>query len=291
MATWGLKLRFIFLPFLIIGLSFISFYSLINWLLFIKFDLFSIREVIRNIGLPLLLSIIPLWMWLKPGINLLAFKDEKQERPLIYLILAAAAIALPTIIAQEYLTTATGKLTELEGINSITTLDKTKYYTVKNYYVSKKKIGAHVTSEVTGSKDENLRVTLYIALPVYESLRETRKKNPSAWLGIKYTEKIKNDLSDVEWERKFDAFLDKSENDLESKDIQKFVYLDRIGNSDDLEGYKNALNDSPKFKGNNDIVLVPIQTPFEARNGHKFAMDIPFLCPWLLYLASDDFLS
>lgn len=290
MRTWILKLRLIILPFLIIGVSFISLYTLMNWLLFIQFDLFSVREVIRNFGLPLLLPIIPVLKWLKPRINLLAFKnDEKNNRPFIYLILAAAAIAFPTIIAQEYIKTATGKLTELEGINSINTLGKTKYYTVKKYYASKKNFGAYVTSEVTGRKDEDLRLLLFIVLPVYESIAEAKKKNPPAWLGLKYKEDIKNNLSYPEKERKFDAFLDRSQQDFESKDVRSFVYLDRIGSSDDLNGYQKALEKSSKFHADNDIVLVPVHTSFEARNGNKF--EWIFLsyaigsCIWLLMVS------
>lgn len=268
MQTWILKFRLIFLPFLIIGVSFISLYTLMNWLLFIQLDLFSVREVIRSFGLPLLFLIIPVLKWLKPRINLLAF--ENKDRPFIYLILAVAAIIAPTIIVQEYIKTATGKLTELEGINSISTLRKTKYYTVKNYYASKKNIGWYVTSEVTGSRDENLRLSLYIVLPVYESIAEAKKENPPAWLGMTYTDNIKNALSYPEKERRFDDFLDRSQNDFDSKDVQGFVYLDRIGSSDNLNGYKKALEKSAKFNADNDIVLVPVHTPFEARNGNKF---------------------
>ena len=48
------KLRLIYIPFLIIGMSFIGIYTLLNWLLFIKLELFSLREVIKNFGLPIL---------------------------------------------------------------------------------------------------------------------------------------------------------------------------------------------------------------------------------------------
>lgn len=271
MRTWILKLRLIFLPFLMIGVSSICLYTLMNWLIFIKFELFSVREVFRNFGLPLFLPMIPLLIGLHPRIKLLAFKNEKKDRPFIYLVFAALAIALPTIIAQEYLTKATGKLTELEGINSINTLPKTKYYSVENFHVSKKDVGVHVTSEVTGSKNDSLRLSLYLALPIYESLAEVKKLNPPAWLGFKYTDRMKIDLSPEEKERKFEAFLDRSQKDFDSKDVQYFLYLDRIGSSDDLNGFQMALKESSKTSLGNPLVLVPVLTPFNARTGDDFA--------------------
>lgn len=266
MAAWVLKLRLIFLPFLIMGIVFIGLYTLMNWLLFIKFELLPIKEIIRNIGLPGLLLVIPLFVWLKPRFHLLASKNENSGRPFYYLMVAFVAIVLPTIIAQEYLTTSTGKLTELSGMNSISDHAKTKYYTVEKYHVSKRDFGAHVTSEVTGRRHDKLWISLYIALPVYESTAEAISKYPHAWLGIKYTDVINNHLSDVEKERKFDAFMERSQKDFDAKNVQEFVYLDRLGSSDDLDGYQKALEESSKFSGGNEVVLLPIHTPFEYRN-------------------------
>lgn len=133
------KLRLIYIPFLIIGMSFIGIYTLLNWLLFIKLELFSLREVIKNFGLPILLPWIPILIWLRPRIKLLKFKRENKD--FHYQLIAVGVIALSTFFAQEYLTTATGKLTQHAGINSIDKQEKTKFYTVKDYFVSKRDQG------------------------------------------------------------------------------------------------------------------------------------------------------
>jgi membrane associated rhomboid family serine protease len=255
------KLKLIFLPFLLIEVSFIGVYTFFNWFLFIHLDLFPVRETIRNFGLPLLLPWIPLLLWLKPKLNLLEFK--RNNRTFFYLIAAGLLIACPAIITQEYLKTATGKLTELASINDIGNHKKTKYYTVKNYFVFKKDAKLHATAEVMGRRNEHLKWNIYIAFPIYES-RQQKTKSPAAWLGIKYTQRIDNKLSDEEKTKKFDDFLEKSEADVNAKDLQKFVYLDRIASSDDLDGYLAAMKDT-----DNTIVLVPVHAPFAARNGHK----------------------
>ncbi len=262
------KLRFIYLPFLTIGICFIGFYTLLNWLLFIKFDLFSVRDIIKHFGLPLLLLLMPILFWLRPRINLLKFKRESSG--FYYQAVAFGAIALSTFFAQEYLTTATGKLTQLTTINSIDKQEKTKFYTVKDYFVSKRYFGAHTSAEVTGRYNQNLHLRLFITLPLYESIVDAAHQVCPAWIGIKYSKTISNKLSEEEKQRKFADFLDKSQKDFDSSEVQHFVYLDRIGSSDNLDGYQEALKKSPKFNSSNNIILVPVNKPFAERNGNTF---------------------
>jgi rhomboid protease GluP len=296
MSSFKYKFKYIFLPFLLIGIGFIGLYTFLNWFLFIKLDLFPIKEGIRNFGIPLILSLVFVHIWLKPRIRLLKVKDnDHYDNHLHYEMIAAALIFLPAFIAQEYITTASGKLTQLESINSISQTEKTKFYTIKNYYASKRHIGSHVETEVTGSHDDNLRVSLFITLPIYESKAASKQKKSPAWLGIKYSERIDNHLSDEEKMEKYDAFLDEVSKDLASKNVQEFVYLDRLGHSDDLNGYKEALKESSRFHTSNDIILIPIHEPFEARNGNKlqwiflsFFLDALLWLTLLLFLKFDE---
>lgn len=279
------KLKLLFVPFLLIGVSFISLYTFFNWFLFIKLELFPLSESIRNFGLPMILLWIPILKWLKPRINLL--DSKKQNRRLTYDIVAWILIACPAIIAQEYMSTATGKLTELSSINEISHHKKSKFYTVKNYFVFKKGAELHPSAEVTGRYNQHLRWSLHVAFPIYES-RILAIKYPAAWLGIKYTEEIDNRLSDEEKVRKFEDFLKKSEEDVNQKDLHEFLYLDRISSSDRLDGYLEAVKNSPKLTSDNSIVLIPVNEPFALRNGSKpFWLCVSFFLGafiWLLML-------
>ena len=176
------KLRLIYLPFLIIGISFIGFYALLNWLLFIKLDLFSVRDIIKHWSLPLSLLWMPILFWLRPRINLLKFKRENSG--FYYQAVAFGAFGLSTFLAQEYLSTATGKLTQLASINSIDKQQKTKFYTVKDYFVSKRDFGAHTSAEVTGRRNQNLHLRLFITLPLYESSADAAHQVCPAWIEL-----------------------------------------------------------------------------------------------------------
>lgn len=282
------KLKLIFLPFLLIDVSFICLYTFFNWFLFIKWDLFSINESIRNFGLPMFLLWISILIWLKPRINLFEHQESKRSNlKSTYVIVAWLLMACPAIIAQEYMTTATGKLTDLTSINDIRNQEKTKFYTVKDYFVFKKGAKFHPTTKVTGRYNEHLRWNLYIVFPIYETRRQ-RINPPPAWLGIKYTKEINNRLSNEKKEKKLKEFLESSEKDFFANDVQKFIYLNRLDSSDHLNGYLEAIKGISEFNIESAIVLVPVNESYSKRNGSKpFWLCVSFFIGtfvWLLML-------
>jgi hypothetical protein len=87
----------------------------------------------------------------------------------LYCFVAAAAITLPTIIAQKYLSVATGKLTALTSIDSINQKPATKYYTLKNAYVAKQNLKTHFRFETTGKNNETFEFYIDVVCPIFSS--------------------------------------------------------------------------------------------------------------------------
>ncbi len=169
------KLRLVFLPFLIIAISIIGGYTLLNWLIIIKFQLFQVKDIIINFIIPFILPWIPILIWLRPRINFLNIKTKNGGNlPFIYQLIAAIAIVAPTIIAQEYLETATGKLTELTDISQIDKHEATKFYTLKDYYIDKDHISVSKTVEVSGKHNEDLNLRIYVVCPILKSENEKK---------------------------------------------------------------------------------------------------------------------
>lgn len=165
------KLRLIFLPFLIIAISIMGGYTLLNWLIIIKFQLFQVKDIIINFIIPFILPWIPILIWLRPRINFLNLKTKNGGNlPFLYQLIAAFAIVAPTIIAQEYLETATGKLTELTDISQIDKHEATKFYTLKDYYIDKDHISIIKTVEVSGKHNEDLNLRIYVVCPILKSV-------------------------------------------------------------------------------------------------------------------------
>lgn len=266
------KLRLIYLPFLVMTISFIVLYTLLNWLLFIKTNMFSIKEDIVNFWLPFGLSWIPVLLWLRPRIKLLKLRGGNGNLPFLYLFIAALAMAIPTIVAQGYIEKASGTLTTLETINEIDKGEQTKYYTVKKFYIDKANIGVHSSFDVSGKHNENFNMHLYVVLPIFGSEADTTNSSCLAWLGVKYSEQISNRLEDNEKGEKYQAFANESQKDFDNKDVNKFVYLDRVGNTDDGDGFKEAVKNSPKYNSNNTSVFLAVNEPFESKHPLNYTL-------------------
>ena len=265
------KLRLIYIPFLIIALSIIIGYSFLNWLLIIKLQLFSFNEIITNIGIPFALPWIPILIWLRPRIKLLNLKTKRdRDLPGLYIMIAGFAIIAPTIIAQQYLLTSTGKLTRLENISQVgNNHEFTKYYTLKDFYLDRSHSVEYVSVEVGGKHSEDLNFHLYIAIPILATATDTTKEECLAWYGIKFDDRVSNRDNEAEKNAEYERFIKQSMYEFENKNLSQFVYFDRIGNSDTRDGYVAALKNNYKYKTNSKFILAPVNEPFEDRNGQK----------------------
>lgn len=211
------KLRLIYKPFVLIAIGFILTYTFLHWVLFIKAGI-PLKEDIVKFWLPFGLPWIPILIWLRPRIKLLHFKNDNGS--FFFQFMASLAIAIPTIIAQEYLVTATGKLTQLDNIAQISQHDKTKYYSLKNYYIDKQHIAIQNTASVTGKHNENFNMLIYVTMPILESENDTLKSDNKFWLGKKYNERISNRLSDQEKDNKYKVFAEQSQKNLKKQTLK-----------------------------------------------------------------------
>ena len=260
------KIKLIFKPFLIIAFCFIATYTFLHWALFIKVGI-PLKVDIVKLWLPFALPFIPILIWLRPRIKLLHFKNDNGSFG--YQFLACLAIALPTIIAQEYLITATGKLTAVQNVLQIEKTEKTKYYSLKNYYIDKQRVAVRSTATVTGKHNNDFNMLIYVALPIFENISDTTQTECKYWLGKKYSERISNRLSDQEKDDKYKIFLEQKQKEFEETDFEIFKYLEVIGNTEDHDEFNKAIAKSEVVKGNQQIVFEAKNEAFENRNGKK----------------------
>jgi len=281
------KIRIIFIPTLLTLLALIIIYTFLHWILFIKLELFGLKEIITNFGIPITLTGLAAWILLRPKFKILDLETAKGNWRDFYCFILWVILTIPLIIAQEYIVTASGQLTELNSIEEIGTTEPTKFYTLKNYYISKNAIGVHPAFDVTGKHNESFNMHIYVVLPILVNNADTTKSKCSAWLGIEYKETINNRLEQTEKEKRYQEFASRSQKAFTHKDVSKFIYLDRIGNSDKKEGLIEAIKKNTRVRGS-QIILVPVNEPFEARNGSKlswiFGSSLIGLSVWLLML-------
>jgi len=264
------KLRLIYKPIVLITIGFILTYTFLHWALFIKAGISTLKEGIVNYWLPLGLSWIPILIWLRPRIKLLNYNDGNNI--LKYQFLINIAIVLPTAFAQQYLITATSKLTQLDNITQISQHDKTKYYSLKNCYIDKLHIAVQNTFFVSGKFNDEYNMYIYIAMPILENDTDTVKADNKYWLGKIYHEQISNMRSDEEKNDEFKVFAAKTEKEFDETDFSKFTYLEVVGDTEDHDEFNNALKNFGQSSTGDNIVFEAKTTPFEARNGNKLLL-------------------
>ncbi len=271
------KLKFAFLPALWLYVGLMGGYTFFHWLLVIQLDWLPLKEVVLHFWAPIGLTGLMVLLMIRPRLKILNLKANKGNLRMLYCFVLWILLAVPLVIAQEYLVVATGKLTAIHSIEQIDSLPPTKYYTLEEYFIDKRNAGFHAAFDVSGRYNDNFNMHIYAVAPILKHKRDTLGGKASSWLGIAYHKTIRNNLSAEEKEARYRGFAHKSRMDFNEENIHRFVYLNRVGNSGKRDGYLEAMKDSPGYEQDGSV-LEGINEPFHARYGKKLE--------WILALSA-----
>jgi rhomboid protease GluP len=265
------KCKLIYLPFLVTAIGLVISYTFLHWVLILKFELFHIDEMFIDFWIPFCLPWIPILLYLRKRIKLLKFKKKVRDPHFFYIFVAAIAIAVPTIIAQSYIRTASGQLSKLGNIVEIDNSHLTKYYQFDKIYLDKRFTGIYWFVNISGKHNETMNFHGFFTLPIMSIDSDTSKKYFKAWYGIEFTDNISNRLDQSEKEIEYQKFQKRIISEYNSTNLYRFVYFDRIGLNDQHKGLIEAVKVANNYDHSIEpIILKPIDEPFENRNGNKF---------------------
>jgi rhomboid protease GluP len=264
------KLQLVYFPFLKVTISFIGIYTFLHWYFIIHLNLFSFHENIINFWLPICLPWVFVWIILRPKVKLLNLEHKHFKLSEFSIFTMASSMIVPTIIAQHYIVTATGNLTNLNNISEISKNQPSKYYSLKNSFIDKKHINVNSFVMTSGKRNRDFNMYIYIALPILKNQADTTERHCENWYGVKYFQTISNKKSEEEKQSRYQNFIAKSHANFDSLDVRKFIYLDKIGFVDDRERFMSSIKNNRHFESNSPILLLPVNQPFEDRNGNKF---------------------
>lgn len=266
-----LKIKLIYLPFLLLSIGFIVTYTFLHWLLVLKLAIFEIDELYADILIPLCFPWIPVLLILRKRIKLLNLKTKRGgDRPFFYQLIAVFAIAIPAIIAQGYMKTSTGKLSYLESPEQIDLSHMTKYYQFKNVFLDKRFTGLYWYTNTSGKYNEHLNFHAYFTIPMLTSMQDTARRYFSTWYALEYRDEISNRKYPSEKESAFRKFQQESLDKYGRANLNQFVYFDRIGTNDLHKGVLEAVKATSNYNHTVEpVILIPVNELFEQRNGHK----------------------
>ncbi len=266
MNPYFTKLRYLFLPFLVCLVLSLLGYTFLNWLFVIILEWIKVDDFIILFVAPVAVAFLLVLTVLRPGIRRLYFNKEKGSD--FFYFLAAMGIAIPTIIAQFYLSTATGTLTRLHNISEIDSLPKTKYYSLDTYYFYKKEVSSKVDIETSGKNNQYMDFMLYTVVPILRTAKDTVAGTTHYWLCTRYTGQVSNYKSDVAKKAAYEEFLKQSEQKFRLEQFP-FTYLERISHGDNAKYYGHAASLNRWSRDGVDVLLKPCEGNFADRNGGK----------------------
>jgi hypothetical protein len=112
-----------------------------------------------------------------------------------------------------------------------------------------------------------------------------QKMEPAAWITVKYVRTIDNHLSSAKKDRQFRKFAVHSDSAFIHKKIERFVYLERLAYSTDLQYYLDAIKSRGDVAGSSPVVLSPVYDSYANKNGN-----VPFWTFASMFIGSGLFL-
>lgn len=263
MTSFQKKMQVLFVPFIMLLLSFITIYSILNWWLFLRIDTFPLKSEWRNIYLPFLLALLVAVLWMSLVKNKLVLKNERGWTGIVFF--ATIMIASPACLLQGYLGEATGKLTQLNKISDYEQHSPTLFYRIRQYYIDKRDIGKAVTFVRAGRFGTRLAVHYYISIPLLETQADTSKDACDYFVGKEYQTEFSAGFSPAEKQRLTEAFIRKSIMQFDTSRFSDINFFEKVDYSNTLDGYKRALLNCRFVRYKDPVIFMAISRAYSER--------------------------
>ncbi len=264
MKNLKIKFKEIYLPFLCIAVVTIVFYTTFRWFLATKLGLSLLKEELLNFWIPFILPWFPILIGLRKRIRILAIKDSRGNGYFFYQLIMVVSIAIPLVIAQDYIQKATFNLISIENINEIEQHPNEKYFEISTFQIDKNNSLPYTTSRTSGRNNEQLTFYTYIASPF--------KNNKNIWYGITYSKNISNHIDNAQKSIEHKNFLTTITNKFHKYNFQNVTYFEKLGYSDKNDGFLEAIYQKElKVSTKKPIILIPKTVPFEQNHDNSLS--------------------
>jgi rhomboid protease GluP len=130
------KIYILFFPAVVLLAIVAVAYSFVHWMLLVVLGDLPLKEMWIEFLIPGGLVGILVLIFIRPRLRILNLQGPKKDLTDFYCVVFWILFSIPAIVAQTYITSATGSKTSLENIREI---DQhfSKYYSVRNFYLDK----------------------------------------------------------------------------------------------------------------------------------------------------------
>lgn len=256
------KLQEVYLPFLIVSIGTVFIYTFLRWLLDIRFGIIPLKQDLLDFWIPFALPWVPILIWMRRRIRILNVRGNNDNGYFLYQAVIAGTIFATLLNAQNYTTANSYGLNEIKSIEELDALKREKYFKVSSFLVEKELKTSYTTARTSGKYKDRLNITEFIALPFENS--------KTVWYGIEYKSSMSNHMSEAEKNRTYRKFLDSWEIQYKHHNFYGTRYFEKLGHSDELDGYVNAIQlRYPNLERVDLTILIPHKGEFLERSGNS----------------------
>lgn len=246
-----------------VSIGTIFFYYLFRWVFDIKLGFLPLKEDLLNFWIPFLLPWIPIFIWLRRRNRILKVKGSNDNGHFFYSIAMAIAMAVPILISQVYIEKSSFDLVSVSSVSEIKNHKDEKYFEIKSFRVKESASLSYMTSRTSGKHNESLHFYLYQASSFQDS--------EYVWHGVKFSKKISNRINEDIKNSEYTNFSINSQKEFSTYDFQNARYFEKVGYSDDRDGYIRAIEKGSTHLNKLDqIIITPKTEAFEERLGNNF---------------------
>ena len=230
----SVKLKKIFLPFLLINVGTILSYGLFRWVFDVKLGILKIDVEILDFWMSILLPWVPILLWIRPRLKVLKHRERgRLDNYWTIQCVMSLVIFLSLLNSQEYIVQAGYDLIEVDSVEQMSDFPNEKYFRLNTFTLDTDHSVSYTIARTSGRANQYLDYNSYTAIP-FKGVDHT-------FLGFFYAESLSNRLSDHEKNTLYRGFLNNADQALSASSFYTAQYFERVPNSRELRGYLNAL--------------------------------------------------
>ncbi|HYM44366.1 MAG TPA: rhomboid family intramembrane serine protease [Steroidobacteraceae bacterium] len=257
-----LKVRHVFVPLVGLTLGFCVVYSTLDWLFVVRGNLLPLGDDVAGYWLPFVLAFLLVILTMRRAFRIL--KSPKRGRAPYYLV-AGAFVAVPTIIAQALIRSATGDLSHVESLAQISGVAAAKYYAVDHVCLDRSR--AWTQPEARTYKG-NLNFYVYAVVPLCRSDRT--QSSDSIWIGYQLHKRVDTSLSPAEKDAAYRELWGEWLTTLNDRDPSAYPFFERLGRPPYRKDFAALLSRAGiDLEAPSTVLLIPHTERFSDRTGHQ----------------------
>lgn len=252
------KLNFVFLPFLIVLIFFVVTLTTLRWVLDVKLGVVVVNKFTLDFHIPAIVTVISVLVFMRKRLKVLDFKKCYLSGGYMMFFMMIA-ILFPACFSQKIVSSAPYDLIEFNKVDSISSVDRQKFFRFSQYIVEPKKAVYGIDYKVSSNRNNDLTMGLYIAVPFQSKV--------NAWYGLSFYKKISNHLNDKEKKSERDIFIHETEKKYSKHDFYNKTYFELLPASNERDGLKSIINQAnPDRKGLPVYILRPHENEFNNKD-------------------------